>query len=65
MQEVYALIYEAHSDDDRLLGVYSSLDAAIAAAEACEDEYQFARIECRVLDDEAGEYSPLASVWNR
>mgnify|MGYP006284054271 CR=1 FL=1 len=65
MREVYALIYEAHSDDDRLLGVYSSLDAAIAAAGECESEYQFVRIECRELDGEAGEYSPFASVWNR
>jgi len=62
---VYALIAEVHSDDDRLLGLYSSLDAATIAADACEDEYQFARIEWRDLDAPACEWDRTFNVWER
>ena len=54
---VYALICEACSDDDRLLGVYSSVDAARAAYDSWEDRgyYPFYRIEQRDLDSSASQ----------
>lgn len=54
---VYALICEANSDDDRLLGIYSSVEAARAAYESWEDRgyYPFIRIEQRELDGIARE----------
>lgn len=57
---IYALIIEAHSDDDRLIGLYSSAEAARAAYAAWEDRslFPFYRIERRVVDGSADEYSP-------
>ncbi len=54
---VYALICEAASDDDRLLGVYSSIESARAAYESWEYSgyYPFIRIEARELDSAASE----------
>lgn len=54
---IYALIIEAHSDDDRLIGLYSSLDAAKAAYDRYLDRhyYPFYRVEARELDGEAFE----------
>lgn len=56
--EIYALICEAHSDDDRLLGLYTSIDAARDAHRKWEDWplYPFYRIERRVLDEAAVEW---------
>lgn len=56
--EIYALIWEAHSSDDRLLGVYSSIEQAQTAWAdllAADDgyPYQFYRIERRILDGTA------------
>jgi len=57
---IYALIIEAHSDDARLIGVYSSIETARAAYAAWEDRpyYPFYRIERRAVDASADEYSP-------
>ena len=54
---VYALICEAASDDDRLLGLYSSVESARAAYEPWEYSgyYPFIRIEARELDGAASE----------
>ena len=54
---VYALICEAHEDDERLLGVYSSLDNAENAYQAWEarGHYPFYRIEERNMDAGARE----------
>lgn len=62
---VYALICEAHSDDDRLLGVYSSVEAAQQAYECWEDQgyYPFIRIERRELDCGAREYDPTMIMY--
>jgi len=62
---VYALICEAHSDDDRLLGVYSSVEAARAAYDQWEDRgyYSFIRIEQRDLDGPARERSLDDTVY--
>jgi len=62
---VYSLICEAHSDDDRLLGVYSSVEAARAAYDAWEDRgyYPFYRIERRDLDGSASERHPDDTVY--
>lgn len=62
---VYALIIEAHSDDDRLIGLYSSLEAARAAYDEWEDRcyFPFYRVEARLLDGEAYEYSPMSVVY--
>ena len=63
---VYALICEAHSDDDRLLGVYESIEAARAAYDRWEDRgyYPFYRIEERELGGEAFEWSPGCTVYD-
>jgi hypothetical protein len=57
---IYALIIEAHSDDDRLIGLYSSIESARAAYAAWEDHslFPFYRIERRAVDASADEYSP-------
>ena len=57
---VYALICEAHSDDDRLLGLYSSIALARAAYAEWEDRslYPFYRIEIREVDAGAFEWAP-------
>lgn len=62
---VYALICEAHSDDDRLLGVYESVEAARAAYDRWEDRglYPFFRVEERELGGEAFEYSDTVVVY--
>jgi hypothetical protein len=61
---VYALIIEAHSDDDRLIGLYSSLEAAQEAYDEWYDgHYPFYRVEARLLDGEAYEYSPMSVVY--
>jgi hypothetical protein len=62
---VYALICEAHSDDDRLLGVYSSVDAARAAYDSwpARGLYPFIRIEQRDLDAPASERPSIATVY--
>lgn len=54
---VYALICEAYSDDERLLGIYSDRIKAEAAYIAWEDSglYPFVRIEARELDGAARE----------
>ncbi len=56
--ELYALICEAHSDDDRLLGIYASLEEARQAHEDWEDAllYPFYRIERRILGEAAVEW---------
>lgn len=56
---IYALICEAYSDDSRLLGVYSSVEAARSAYDQWEDSglYPFIRVEARVLDSVARERS--------
>ncbi len=59
---IYALIWEAHSDDDRLMGLYSSLETAQKAWKALlgsDDDYpyQFYRIECRELDAPGEQYT--------
>ena len=62
---VYALICEAHEDDERLLGVYSSLDNAENAYQAWEARgyYPFYRIEGRTLDNPAVEGpAPVSEV---
>lgn len=63
--QVYALIVEAHSDDDRLIGLYSSVDAARTAYALWEDRpyFQFYRIERRELDGAAFEWEPSAIVF--
>lgn len=62
---VYALICEACSDDDRLLGVYSSVEAARQAYEEWPDRgyYSFYRIEQRDLDGSASERHPDDTVY--
>ena len=62
---IYALICEANSDDDRLLGVYSSVEAARAAYESWPDRgyYPFIRIERRDLDGAASERHPDQTVY--
>lgn len=62
---VYALICEAHSDDDRLLGVYSSVEAARSAYDQWVDSgyYPFIRIEERDLDGPARECIESAVVY--
>ena len=58
---VYALICEAACDDDRLLGVYSTVDAARAAYGIWEYRgyYPFIRIEARELNGMASERHPI------
>lgn len=55
---IYALICESAGDDDRLLGLYSSVEAARKAHEEWEDRpiYPFYRIEKRELDEPAVEW---------
>ena len=65
MREVYALIYEAHSDDDRLLGIYSSLDAAQYAWDTYPRGGPFYRIERREIGAEACEYDPSFVVQEK
>lgn len=62
---IYALIIEAHSDDDRLIGLYSSIDAARAAYDRYEDRgyYPFYRVEARELDGDAFEYREGVVVY--
>ena len=62
---LYALICEAHSDDSRLLGIYSSVEAARAAYESWEDRgyYPFIRIEQRELDSIARECRESDTVY--
>lgn len=61
---IYALIIEAHSDDDRLIGLYSSLEAARAAYDRWFDgHYQFYRVEARELDGDAFEWSESVVVY--
>lgn len=62
---VYALIIEAHSDDDRLIGIYSSVDAAREAYGFWEDRcyYPFYRIEERLVDAGAREYAEELVVY--
>lgn len=64
--QVYALIIEAHSDDDRLIGVYPTIEAARGAYERWEDRcyYPFYRIEQRLLGGEAFEYSDTVVVYD-
>jgi hypothetical protein len=54
------LICEAHSDDERLIGIYSTVEAARKAHEKWEDHwlYPFYRIERRELDEDAFEWRP-------
>jgi hypothetical protein len=59
---VYALIHEAHSDDDRLLGVYSSLQEA-ERAYAVWGYGSFYRIEARELDAAATERHPDQTIY--
>jgi|LakMenE18May11ns_1017448.scaffolds.fasta_scaffold8339182_2 hypothetical protein len=62
---VYLLICEAHSDDDRAIGVYSSIQAARDAWEAWPSRpyYPFYRIEGRTLDNPAVEGpAPISEV---
>ena len=63
--QVYALIIEAFGDDDRLIGLYSSVDAARAAYAVWEDRpyFEFYRIERRELDGAAFEWEPSAVVY--
>ena len=63
--QVYALIIEAFGDDDRLIGLYSSVDAARAAYAVWEDRpyFEFYRIERRELDGAAFEWEPSAVVF--
>lgn len=63
---LYALICEAHSDDSRLLGIYSSIIAARAAYESWEDRgyYPFIRIEQRELDGIARECRESDTVYD-
>ena len=65
MQEVYALICEAYSDDARLLGIYSTQEAARFAYETWEDRgyYPFYRIERRELGAAARERHPDDTVY--
>lgn len=65
--QVYALIIEAFGDDGRLIGLYSSVDAARAAYDLWEGRpyYQFYRVEARELDGAAVEWGgPGTSVWD-
>lgn len=63
---VYALIIEAYSDDDRLIGIYSSVDAARTAYREYEfrGDYQFYRIEAQELDGPAIDFEPGIVVWD-
>ena len=63
---VYALIIEAHSDDDRLIGLYSSLEACHRAYGEYEDRcyYPFYRVEARELDGAAFEYEESVVVYD-
>lgn len=56
---IYALICEAYSDDSRLLGVYSSVEAARSAYDQWKVDgyYPFIRVEARILDSVARERS--------
>ena len=65
MREVYALIYEAHSDDDRLLGVYSSVASAQYAWENFHNPGPFYRIERREIGAEACEFVPSFLVQEK
>ena len=65
MREVYALIYEANSDDDRLLGIYSSQDAAQYAWDNYPRGGPFYRIERREIGADACEWDPLFVVCDR
>ena len=67
MQEVYVLICEAHSDDDRLLGIYSTEEAAQFAYDTWEDGglFPFYRIERREIGAPACEYDPAFLVYER
>lgn len=62
---IYALIIEAHSDDDRLIGLYPTIEAARGAYMRWEDRcyYPFYRIEQRELGAEAFEYSDTVVVY--
>ncbi len=64
---VYLLICEAHSDDDRAIGVYSSIQAARDAWEAWPSRpyYPFYRIERREIGAEACEYVPSFVVQEK
>jgi hypothetical protein len=67
MREVYALICEAHSDDDRLLGIYSTQEAAQYAYDTWEDSglFPFFRIERREIGAAAQEHDPSFVVYER
>ena len=67
---LYALIWEAFSDDHRLLGLYSSIDAARSAWRALLDSddgypYQFYHIERRDLDGAACQCDESFVVFER
>ena len=61
----YLTLVNRGKDDDRLLGVYSSVEAARAAYESWPDRgyYPFIRIERRDLDGTASERHPDQTVY--